>query len=258
MNYALIRSDARDRLKGNWGTAVLTVLVYSLLSTAIEGIGFVMNEAVSLIGSILFVLVVGPLQYGQATVFLKINRRKKTEMSELFYGFNDNVGNKMMAGVWISIYTFLWSLLFIIPGIVAYYSYSMTYYLMIDNPKLEGKEAITKSKEMMKGHKMELFCLDLTFIGWMILSIFTFGIGMLWVSAYMNTAHARFYEAISGNTGVEKEMEIKQTSEVGGQTETGDATVVYNLKCDQCGATETHTEKTTACPYCDGTMKEEK
>ena len=73
MNYSLIRSDARDRLKGTWGPAVLAVLVYSLLSTAVEGIGFIAGDAFTLIGSIIFIIVCGPLNYGLKYVFTKSN-----------------------------------------------------------------------------------------------------------------------------------------------------------------------------------------
>lgn len=263
MDFALIRKDARDRLKGNWGTAVLTVLVYTLISTAVEGVGFFSDTIFGLLGSILFLVVYGPLQYGMTSVFLKIHRGQKTEMSDLFTGFNGDVGNKMSAGISIYIYTFLWSLLLIVPGIVASYSYSMTYFLMLDNPKLKADEAIKQSKKMMDGHKMELFCLDLSFIGWIILGILTCGVGMLWVSSYMNAAHARFYEAISGKVGVQEpeteesgESEIKSQDEVKPYTESGDATVIYRLKCKTCGATETHTEKKDSCPYCGGEMEE--
>lgn len=259
MNYSLLRSDARERLKGNWGTAVLTVLVYMVLSIAMEGLGFVAGDLLSLIGSIVFIIAYGPLQYGLNSVFLKINRKQKTEMSDLFTGFSSDIGNKINAGVSIYLFTFLWSLLLIIPGIVASYSYSMTYFIMLDNPKMRSSDAIKKSKEMMKGHKMELFCLDLTFIGWILLSVLTLGIGMLWVSAYMTTARARFYEAISGSTGVteEVETEVKNADEVAPYTEDPDATQIYRLKCNDCGATETHTQKTSTCPYCGSTMTEQ-
>ena len=261
MNYSLFRSDARARLKGQWGTAALIVLVFSLLSAAVEGFGFMFDgDAFSLIGSIVFIIVSGPLTYGFYNVFTKINRGKKADVGDLFIGFNEDTGNKINAGVSIYIYTFLWSLLFLIPGIVASYSYSMTYYIMIDNPKLSSKEAITKSKEMMRGHKMQLFMLDLSFIGWIILGILSLGIGLIWVYAYMQAAHARFYEALAGVPSQSEETEnsttIKNENEVSPFAQSGDADVIYRLKCDKCGAAETHTQKATTCPYCGGTMHE--
>jgi len=262
MNYSLIRQDARERLRGNWGIGALVVLVYSLLSTAVEGIGFIFpGDVFSLIGSIIFIIVCGPLNYGLKFVFTKVNRKEKSDVGDLFCGFNGNFSNKISAGVSIYIYTFLWSLLLIIPGIVASYSYSMTYYIMIDNPNMNANDAIKRSKEMMKGHKMQLFMLDLTFIGWILLGILSLGIGMFWVSAYMETARARFYEALAGTPNTieteESTSTVKSESDVKPYTETSDANVIYRLKCDTCGATETHTNKVTECPYCGGTMREE-
>ena len=91
------------------------------------------------------------------------------------------------------IYTFLWTLLLVIPGIIKHYSYSMTSYVLHDNPELKYDDAIDRSIKLMKGHKMKLFLLDLSFIGWILLGIITCGIGMLWVYPYWLTSHAAFY-----------------------------------------------------------------
>lgn len=91
------------------------------------------------------------------------------------------------------IYTFLWALLLIVPGIIKYYSYRMTMYVLHDNPELKYNGAIERSMQLMKGHKMKLFLLDLSFIGWLLLGILTFGIGLLWVGPYYCGANAAFY-----------------------------------------------------------------
>ena len=90
----------------------------------------------------------------------------------------------------------LWSLLFVIPGIIATYSYSMSFYILRDNPDMDANAARKASIEMMKGNKWKLFCLELSFIGWMLLSMLTFGILLLWVGPYMETAKAAFYEEL--------------------------------------------------------------
>lgn len=262
MNYKQLRADARERLKGNWGTAVLSFLIYTLLIVAAEGSGYIVGDLMSILGTIVFVVIYGPLQYGLNNIFLKINRREKSQVEDMFTGFSENVSQKISVGVSIYVFTFLWSLLFIIPGIIASYSYSMTYFIIKDNPNLNSSEAIKKSKEMMKGHKMELFCLDLTFFGWMLLSILTLGIGLLWLVPYMETTHARFYEELVGtpvmnegdNTSSANEPIVKNESEVNPYKESSDANVIYTLVCDTCGARDTHTEKTSTCPYCGGKM----
>ena len=97
-----------------------------------------------------------------------------------------------------SIYIILWSLLFIIPGIVASYSYAMTEYILAEDPELTATEAISRSKQMMYGNRWRLFCLEFSFIGWSILCSFTLGIGNLWLTPYKQAAIAAFYREVSG------------------------------------------------------------
>ena len=96
-----------------------------------------------------------------------------------------------------SLYILLWSLLFIIPGIIAGYRYAMTSYILAEHPDMRAGDAISYSKEMMKGNKWRLFCLHCSFIGWGILCLFTFGIGNLWLLPYKQAAEAAFYREIS-------------------------------------------------------------
>lgn len=97
-----------------------------------------------------------------------------------------------------SVYVLLWSLLFIIPGVIATYSYAMTEFILAENPDLTASEAIARSKEMMSGNRWRLFCLHFSFIGWDILSSLTLGIGNLWLRPYKQAANAVFYREISG------------------------------------------------------------
>ena len=103
-------------------------------------------------------------------------------------------------GLWFmtSLLTFLWTLLFIVPGIVASYRYALAPYLMAENPDMGVMEAIARSKELMNGNKWRLFCLDLSFIGWTLLCVLTLGIGCLWLLPYQNAAEAAFYLEVTG------------------------------------------------------------
>ena len=99
------------------------------------------------------------------------------------------------------LYITLWSLLLIIPGIIAAYRYAMTSYILAENPEMRAGEAITRSKEMMVGNKWRLFCLSFSFIGWAILCVFTLGIGNLFLVPYEQAATAAFYRDITASSG---------------------------------------------------------
>ena len=97
------------------------------------------------------------------------------------------------------LYILLWGLLFVIPGIIAHYSYAMTAYLLAEQPELTASEAIARSKELMRGNRWRLFCLHFSFIGWTILCSFTFGIGSLFLNPYRAAAEAAFYRDLTGS-----------------------------------------------------------
>lgn len=179
------RQQAWAALKNNWGTAVLSILIMSLI---IGGLGIIPT-----VGSIATLIITGPLQLGLVIVMIKIIRKEPVQISNLFDGFKNFMTSFTLCLV-NGIFVFLWSLLFIIPGIIKSYAYSMSYYILNDHPEMTQSEAREASIAMMKGHKWELFCLQFSFIGWYLLTILTFGILSLWVSPYQATATAAFYE----------------------------------------------------------------
>ena len=107
------------------------------------------------------------------------------------------------------VYTVLWSLLFVIPGIYASYGYAMTPYILMENKEMTANEAIRASKELMNGNRFRLFCLEISFIGWALLALFlTAGIGFLWLVPYMEASFAAFYREIKAEKyGREKKEE---------------------------------------------------
>ncbi len=159
----------------------------------------------------------GIFAFGWTTILLHIMRREEAGVMDLFSAFSSDFVRSFLAGILHTIYIFLWTLLFIIPGLVKSYSYAMTYFIMNDDKSVGANDAITKSREMMNGHKMELFMLDLSFIGWMFLSLFTFGILLFWVIPYMNLAHAEFYRRLKGEDSVVVEVENSANKEVNQQ-----------------------------------------
>lgn len=177
------RSQAWSKLSGKWGTVVVAYLLMSFL------IGL---SGLVAIGPLLFT---GPLTLGFSIIVLNIVRGKESEISTLFEAFNDFVRSFILF-ITNTILIGLWSLLFVIPGIIKSLSYSMAYFILKDNPELSANEARKKSMAMMQGNKWRLFCLYFSFIGWYLLSILTFGILFLWVMPYIQTAQAAFYESL--------------------------------------------------------------
>jgi uncharacterized membrane protein len=147
----------------------------------------------SSLASLISLLVSGPINFGLAAYFLGLSRNDEGSLDDLFSGF-PLFGKTFLLHVLMMVFTFLWALLLIIPGIIAALRYSMSYYIMNDHPEIGPMEAIEMSKELMDGQKMRLFTLTLSFIGWFLLGIITFGLGFLYLMPYYNATIANFYE----------------------------------------------------------------
>lgn len=189
-----LRRRAREQLGGNiFATGWLSLLLVYLIISVIE-------SAISFTALGLLV-VVGPLSFGLAKIELKLVRGKndgKIDFADIFSGFTDDFLNTFLLGLMEMIFIFLWSLLFLIPGIVKSYSYAMAFYIQNDSDNKDWNACITESRKMMDGHKWELFVLDLSFLGWYIVGMLCCGIGTLWVIPYHEAARANFYEQLRG------------------------------------------------------------
>ena len=149
---------------------------------------------------LLLFFVFMPLTVGFVNAFLKLLVQGDNEVPQNMYQIaKKNYWHKVWTMFLANVFVFLWSLLLIIPGIIKMFSYSMTAFIVEEHPELSANEAIDRSRAMMKGHKFDLFWLALSFIGWMILCIFTFGIGYLWLMPYMQTSIAGFYEDVKAD-----------------------------------------------------------
>lgn len=217
------RSIGRTALQGNWVLTVGVTFLAALFGASIGGISPVASGSSTVSNGVTnnpyylaqlpayvisFVLFFATIAFiysmvalilgGAVTLGLcqynidMVGRRTPPAFNTLFSKFN-YFGKAFLLRFVISIFTFLWALLFIIPGIIASYRYSMATFLMAQNPNLGVMEAISLSKQMMTGHKWRLFCLDFSFIGWAFLSAFTLGIGYLWLVPYMNASKTAFY-----------------------------------------------------------------
>ena len=128
---------------------------------------------------------------------LRASREEETGGLETLFACFQQFWRFFSAILLMGLFTALWTMLFVIPGIVAIYAYSQTIYIMLDHPEMSAMEAIAASKQMMRGHKAELLVLELSFIGWAIVAGFTFGILLIWLEPYMQVSRANFYNAVS-------------------------------------------------------------
>lgn len=239
------RKRAREALKGHWFIAMIAGFIASLLggltgtggsaggssSSSSEGSGDtgttedalvtifegiepeILTAILTVVGIIMVVAVVfsfiymiigGAVGIGYSKFNLDLMDGNEARVGTLFDYFSE-WKKGFTARLLQAIYIFLWSLLFVIPGIMASYSYVMVHYVMADHPEMTAKEALRESKEIMHGNRWRFFCMTLSFIGWELLGILTFGIGMLWVVPYQQAAIAAFYRDI---TSTEKQDEV--------------------------------------------------
>lgn len=152
------------------------------------------------IGVLIGAFLIKPLQIGGDAYFLS-NLYETPNSSLLGVGYKNNWMRNSITMLLVDIFTFLWSLLFIIPGIIAGYSYRFVPYILAENPDIKPMDAIKLSKQMMNGHKWEAFVFDLSFLGWNILGLFTFGIlSLVYVNPYYQSSCAAYYNAVKLST----------------------------------------------------------
>ena len=193
LNRGVLKRDAKLALKDNWGTMVVIVLLQYLIVAALNFI--------PMINMVSFLILPG-LSLGITMCSLKVARKEQVGVPNMFDGFKyflKAFGLQFMIGL----YVFLWSLLLIIPGIIATYRYSLAVMVLADNPELSISECINRSKELTSGNKWFIFVLGLSFIGWSILTVFTFGIGILWLLPYINVTTAVLYLYVTGDSSID-------------------------------------------------------
>ena len=213
------RAQARAALEGRWTEAVLMFLILIIVAFAFSApLGFVsrvfatrmpwLAESMSGCSLLVSVLIIMPLGYGLSNAllsFLRSNEEGTSGLSEMWQFFRRDYSRSVPALLLVVVFSTLLGIVTLgIGTIILSYAYSMVPYLLRDYPELSAREALRTSSQMMKGHKWDLFVLDLSFIGWILLGIMTAGIGLLWVAPYMDTTHAAFYEDLK-NDCIEEE-----------------------------------------------------
>ena len=188
-----IRAQARTVLSGNifsrnWLMALLICLIHTFALKILDGFAG--------IGTL---LLFSFFAYGYACVFLPIIRGKKENVEPpAFIGGTEQIGGLIVLSLMTNLFVILWSLLFFIPGIVKSYAYAMAPYIKYDHPEYGWKRCLDESRSMMRGYKWKLFCLDLSFIGWNIVGMLCFFVGIYWVTPYNTAARVCFYNELKG------------------------------------------------------------
>ncbi|MEH7886427.1 DUF975 family protein [Bacillus sp. JJ1609] len=208
LSISQIKKKALASLKGKWGKGVLLTITVFLVTTFVPMMAEMMmsggfsawvdqdepSTAANLI-SLFFSFLFIPLSVASYWFYLVIARWNDPKISQVFAVYKEwelslkVIGTSILMGI----FTMLWTLLLIIPGIIKGIAYSQAFFLMKDNPEYSALEAITESRKRMKGYKWKYFLMNLSFIGWIFIAIFTLGIGFLWLTPYIATANATFY-----------------------------------------------------------------
>lgn len=174
--------------------------MYDTMKTILSEIPSVFINVFALVFIVVFVIalvlaafVLNPLHVGCKRWFLK-NRKEKTDIGEIAHIFSNGYANTVKVMFCRDIFMFLWTLLFIIPGIVKGYEYRMVPYLLAENPEMDRHEAFARSRALMNGNKWDAFVLDISFIGWSFVAGFTCGIlSLLYVAPYMELTNTELY-----------------------------------------------------------------
>jgi len=230
------RRIARTALQGKWALALAVTLVAVLLGgTSYDSIRFnfeyrvttsqdIVSEQTAALTSEVETMLVGGflmfflcallitlaiafawymfgsiIQVGYTRFNLELVDGQDAAFNKLFAYF-PHWKTTAAARLLVALYVFLWTLLFIVPGIIATYSYALTRFILAEHPELRAGEALARSKTLMRGNRWRLFCLEFSFIGWDLLCLFSCGIGNLWLQPYKEAAYAAFYREVAAET----------------------------------------------------------
>lgn len=219
MSRKELKSLAKSQIKNDFAMIFLFYIILGAISAIVNGmqqisifnLGAIMSKGnymylttpavisfcgISGLSLLLTLFFCSPIRYSLSRVYLGLIEGKRVKFSMFATGYTEAWGKSILLSFLTWIFTILWSFLFVIPGIIKAYSYRMAFFILADNPELSANEALQKSKEMMKGHKLDLFVLDLSFIWWFLLVAITFGVASIYVAPYIGATQANFYKSL--------------------------------------------------------------
>jgi len=227
------KAKANEKMVGKYGVVIPIMLIFWVIQGAISSITVSFqakyefnwetmtrtlvqegNPALNSIFSIISFIVGAIVLYATTRMFIQVSDDEKPVIEEIIIvGVKENPFRSIALQFLVSLFTFLWALLFIIPGIVKSYAYSMSFYLIQRKPELNASEAIEMSKTITNGHKGSLFGLDLSYLGWYFLGLFTFGILWLWIVPKHTTARTLYFNEIYEDNYPTPKLETEDFSE---------------------------------------------
>ena len=210
MDRVEIKEEAKKLIQTNkWNiwkpflvVALISFVVSFVVALVANIVGLDVETTTSLAESVVsFVLL--PVTVGILAYILKLVRGQEYSLDDMkkYYPFFFKI---LVIDLLVSIFVFLWSLLLIIPGIIAALGYTMVYYILIDNEELSASEVLAESKSMMKGYKLDYFIFNLSFIGWFLLVPFTLGLLLIWLFPYVTAAEALYYDKLAAKYNSKK------------------------------------------------------
>ena len=202
MNTAELKANAKEQLRGKWAVAIATVLVANILIDS--DVMYKISEKFGLIGlsiscSLISLFLGGVISVGLCKFLLDMTtKREEPRFETLFSQFNIYL-KTLGLNILITLSVCIGTILFIVPGIIVGLMFSQSYYILSEDPSKSITQCIKESVDMMNGHKWDLFYLELTFIGWWLLTAITVGIAGLWVAPYVKVTETNFYLSIKNN-----------------------------------------------------------
>lgn len=202
------KNAALAALKGNWAPSVLATIIFLVIALAVSGGQAFFKDPASTSfaiatgsGSLLMILVLIPLEIGYYYAFVKLLAEGDSDVLRNMFsiGFS-GWGHKVWTMVLYGLAILAGTILFVIPGIILAFAYSMVPYLLVKHPELSATETLRASRLMMRGHKFDYFYLSLSFIGWIMLGLLSLGIGYFWIIPYMQTSIAGFWNDVYSQT----------------------------------------------------------
>ena len=203
------KQHARQALKGKWWLMAGLALLFMIINGVPQWFApemdpnspeaFTSTDATLSFVSTILQILIAPLAIGWSWLALNVSRGNGAALSTLFKPFQKRYVKHVITSFVMGVFLVLWTLLLIVPGIIKGFSYSLTPYILRDQPELSALESITESRRLMDGHKMEAFMLFLSFFGWFLVGILTLGIGFFFIGPYFSTTYATFYDSIRDN-----------------------------------------------------------